>query len=467
MNAARHVAHPLHAPGRRIGDRFLGWLTWVLLGYALLGRTFAYVGVNPLYIGEITLLFGLLALYYSKTFLYVIQYAPAKLLFGLIFWGLLTTIPHVPTYGIDALRDAVIYAYGVFTFIVAGLLIQNGERLRFLLLRYRTFAVIFISIIWLIFIAYKSFKATLPLLPGTNVTAISAKGGDIMVHMAGCCAFLMVGMGRLNWKLALLLLIDLAMIMVSNRGGMVSWVIALSIIMVLRPPQLKLSKLTYGLALIVTVVALWNPTFNLQERRSISLEQVWTNVASIFTETEDSALKGTKEWRLQWWGEIVDYTFFGEHFLLGKGFGINLANSDGYQVEDGDALRSPHNGHMTVLARAGVPGFALWLVLHGVWFYQMFFACLEARRRRDYNWAGIFLFLISYWLAFMVNGSFDVFLEGPMGGIWFWSLMGAGIGALHIFRHTPEIAWDAPADDATASLQPRSSSWYHQHGEAA
>ena len=26
--------------------------------------------------------------------------------------------------------------------------------------------------------------------------------------------------------------------------------------------------------------------------------------------------------------------------------------------------------------------------------------------------------------AFMVNSSFDVYLEGPQGGIWFWALMG-------------------------------------------
>jgi hypothetical protein len=34
----------------------------------------------------------------------------------------------------------------------------------------------------------------------------------------------------------------------------------------------------------------------------------------------------------------------------------------------------------------------------------------------------------------MVNASFDVFLEGPTGGIWFWSLFGLGIAALEIQR---------------------------------
>lgn len=449
MITAPQVALRQHARVGRFGDRFLGWLTWVLLGYALLGRTFAYIGVNPLFIGEITLLFGLVALYRSKTFLYVVQYTPAKLLMGLMFWGLVTTLPHIPEHGIDALRDAVIYGYGVFMFIVAGLLIEHADRLRMLLLRYRKFIVLFLSVIWVIFIIFKGFKDSLPLLPGTNVTLVSAKGGDIMVHIAGCCVFMMVGMKRMSWKLGLILLLDLALIMVSNRGGMVSFALSLGLVMMLKPPQLKVSKVLYGFALVITIVALWNPSFNVQGNREVSLDQVWTNVKSIIGETESSALEGTKEWRLEWWGKIIDYTVFGEHFLTGKGFGVNLANSDGYQVERDEALRSPHNGHMTVLARAGVPGFVLWLSLHGVWFFQLFFAALEARRRRDYNWAGIFIFFMAYWLSFMVNGSFDVFLEGPMGGIWFWSLMGAGLGALHIYRHNPEVAWDAETDPYT------------------
>jgi hypothetical protein len=35
-----------------------------------------------------------------------------------------------------------------------------------------------------------------------------------------------------------------------------------------------------------------------------------------------------------------------------------------------------------------------------------------------------------------VNGGFDVFLEGPQGGIWFWSIMGFGMAALITQRTT-------------------------------
>ena len=447
MISADYVATTRVHPVSRLGDRFLGWLTWVLLGYALLSRSFAYVGVNPLFIGEVTLLFGVAALYQSKSTRVALRYGPVKWLVALIFWGLVTTLPHVSTYGVDSLRDAVLYGYGIFMLIVAGVVIQRPDRLRFLLMRYRPFILIFFASAWLIFTLYKTFKYSLPLLPGTTVTVISAKPGDLMVHITGCCAFLMVGMGRMNWKLALLLFVNLAVIMVSNRGGMVAFVLAMIVVVSLRPPQLRLSKLVYGFLTLITVIALWNPAISREKGRDVSLEQVWENIQSIFGETDQSALKGTKEWRLNWWTQIVDYTFFGEYFLMGKGFGINLANSDGYQVEEEDALRSPHNGHMTMLARAGVPGFILWLLVHASWAWLMLRSCIHARRRADFNWAGIFLFLLAYWLAFMVNTSFDVFLEGPMGGIWFWTIMGAGIAAVHLYRYQPQVAWDDAAHD--------------------
>jgi hypothetical protein len=44
------------------------------------------------------------------------------------------------------------------------------------------------------------------------------------------------------------------------------------------------------------------------------------------------------------------------------------------------------------------------------------------------------LWILSFWLAFMVNAAFDVFLEGPQGGVWFWSLIGFGIAALEAQR---------------------------------
>jgi hypothetical protein len=49
-----------------------------------------------------------------------------------------------------------------------------------------------------------------------------------------------------------------------------------------------------------------------------------------------------------------------------------------------------------------------------------------------------FMFIFAFWLAFLINGSFDVFIEGPMGGIWFWTIVGTGMAAVWIYKNYPE-----------------------------
>ena len=48
------------------------------------------------------------------------------------------------------------------------------------------------------------------------------------------------------------------------------------------------------------------------------------------------------------------------------------------------------------------------------------------------------MFLFVYWCAFMANAAFDVYLEGPLGGIWMWTVYGVGLGAMWVFDHCPE-----------------------------
>ena len=95
---------------------------------------------------------------------------------------------------------------------------------------------------------------------------------------------------------------------------------------------------------------------------------------------------------------------------------------------------------MTVLARAGVPGLVLWVLLQGTFAWSLATAYFRARRDRQEWWARVNLWVLAFWLAFMVNASVDVFLEGPQGGIWFWCLIGFGIAALEAQRRAQAIA---------------------------
>jgi hypothetical protein len=49
-----------------------------------------------------------------------------------------------------------------------------------------------------------------------------------------------------------------------------------------------------------------------------------------------------------------------------------------------------------------------------------------------------------YALGFLIDATFDVTLEGPMAGIWFWSLIGVGTGATMVYRASAPSMLESP-----------------------
>jgi hypothetical protein len=170
--------------------------------------------------------------------------------------------------------------------------------------------------------------------------------------------------------------------------------------------------------------------------RSISARQIADNLVSIFGQGGDLT-ESTKRWREDWWKVIRDDTVHGPHFWTGRGFGLNLAEADGFLEtgSDGPPTRSPHSVHMTILARAGMPGLVLWTLFLASWLGILTGATVDARRRGQFEWAGLFLFVGCYVISIIINASFDVSIEGPAMGIWFWCLVGFGIGSVMVYRH--------------------------------
>lgn len=438
-------APTLGPPQNRLTNRYFGWLCFVLLGYALLGKGFAYLGARPLFIGEITLLLGLVALASSRPAAQMLRRCPTLWPLGvMMLWGAACTVPYLSTYGATALRDAVVWGYALFAVIAAALLIDKPSRLKLLFHRYQRFVLLFVGLIWAFRLVLSAAPGLVPHLPGSPVPLIYLKAGDILVHSGGVAVFLLLGMAYPRPWLVFLLVAELFIGGIHNRGGLLSAVLAVGVTLLLKPSTgSRLAQLAAGLCVFLVLLLIIQPEMEVGGKE-LSVEQFWDNVESVFTETESGRLEGTKEWRLNWWGDIIGYTIGGPHFWTGKGFGINLANSDGYQVTHDDSLRSPHNAHLTMLARAGVPGFVLWILVHLTWLVRMLKAYFRSLRRGDRAWSSVFLFLIAYWTAFMTNASFDVYLESPMGGVWFWALFGFGIGAMQIYAHRPEVLWSRP-----------------------
>jgi hypothetical protein len=125
-----------------------------------------------------------------------------------------------------------------------------------------------------------------------------------------------------------------------------------------------------------------NETEQLTER-PVSAHQILENAKSIVGQSGRQT-EGTKEWRLNWWNIIINDTLYGPSFWTGRGFGINLADAVGFggtNPHRNPSLRSPHSAHMTLLARAGVPGVVLWSIVLISWVGMQLNAMLSARAR--------------------------------------------------------------------------------------
>jgi hypothetical protein len=406
---------------------FLAALGLLLIGYAFLDRGFAHVGVPPVYLGDVVLALGVVAVVMAPRAAKVLtlRNAVQQLLLGFMTWGLIRTVPYVGRDGTDALRDAVLWAYAGFALLVFVTLDRNSaERVPFV---YRNLMPFFL--IWLPIGALVTQLVDTPPVPGGNVPVINLKLGDAGVHLAGIAAFALLGLGGL-WRApiaaaqSVAFLVSLGLVASINRGGLLAAGASALVLPFARPSRNWLVALLMASVLVGTGLLI--DPFSRSELpggRSASVAQIAANVSSIFSEGA-AGLEGTKAFRLDWWSTIVDYTIFGAYFWTGKGFGVNLRVDD--LVLAPDEVRAPHNSHVTILARMGVPGLVLWVALLVAFARAVLAAMFQALAARQQQRSRVLLWVFVYWLAMLINTSFDPYLESPMGGIWFWSVLGFG-----------------------------------------
>jgi O-antigen ligase len=287
---------------------------------------------------------------------------------------------------------------------------------------------------------------------GEHVPFIFQKSGDLAVHLAGAGSFRLIGLNQRASQRpsGLRRLADLtfwscwvicaAWSASASRSGLLTMVVSMAIIFAMGYGRRII--LLAGTAVLAAGIILGALQIGVRYHgpREISMDQLLANSLSIVGDTRadlDSgidirSLQANTNWRLNWWRHIVNDTVSTDHFWTGRGFGLNLATADGFQVDARESLRSPHSIQMTILARVGVPGLAAWLLFLTAMAAAL---VLQARRMRllgFLGWHALNVWVLTYWIATIVNGSFDVYLEGPQGGIWSWCLVGLGIAAVEL-----------------------------------
>ena len=387
----------------------------VLLLYVFFNKGVAYS-----YMAEILLVAGILILFINRKHL-ELGLDTKQILIGIfIILSFLFILVGVFQYSIfNVLRDSLAFQYAWFAFIIYFFKNEYDYIWQKIIQIYKwTPLVIFLNF----FLFYFVFLYLPPINIFGNQNIIIYKNGDKSVHLliSTILMFLYTEKYSRKWLVGntVLIVINFLILLAFTRSGSVAYILALfsffffSKEKILNESVRKLLKfvpiiMLLGMGLFVAIDIQGDA-----QGRTISISQITDNFSSIVTTNIDGNLVENKVWRLIWWAKLVNESFTLQHFFVGKGLGMSLAGNDILNTDDN--LRSPHNFHLTILARFGYFVFLAWII----WLVSLFKALFTRKL------AGKTLAITSILLAFIINGSFDVFFEGPMGAFPFWTFVG-------------------------------------------
>ena len=148
--------------------------------------------------------------------------------------------------------------------------------------------------------------------------------------------------------------------------------------------------------------------------------------------------------RLVWWRAVVDETLE-ENPVFGLGFGHDLAArflaDYGLVGADDFTARSPHSIVLTILGRMGLAGLVGWLAIA----WGMALMTRRVFRQGAADGRG----LVSLAWVIWISACFGVVLEGPMGAVVFWTVLGLANAA-------PSVSPAAAAESDIQTLTPAS-----------
>jgi hypothetical protein len=377
-------------------------------------------GVAYTYLVEALWLFGILLLLMHRKKAELIWNKTTKLIFFFIAISFLYILRGFTKYDLlDLIRDSFIFQYGWFVFI----LFLFKEKLEII------WETLFFIYKWFPFVALLNFilQYFVPFFETVNpfggIPILLYKNGDMGVQLLISTLLLLYTFENktLKWRVLLSLVIALDFLILASysRSGIVAFLASmLCFIYFNKDIQLQsrvrmLIKFLPIILLVVTPIYINIKVAENFQGRAVGLEQIKNNFSSIVGGTTDATSENNVVWRLVWWAKIIDYSLSSPNFFIGKGLGMNLATDDDIITLD-DSLRSPHNFHLNVMSRFGVLLFMIWMYFLIQLLKPLFKKQLQGKR----------LLIGCILLAFLLNASFDVFLEGPMGAFPFWTWMG-------------------------------------------
>jgi hypothetical protein len=377
-------------------------------------------GVAYSYMAEILLVVGIFILFINRK-KFEIGLDRKQIIIGIfIIISFLFIIFGVFQYSLlNVLRDSLAFQYAWFAFIIYFLKNESEFIWQKIVKIYKWVPLVILLNFFLFYFVFLY-------LPSINIfgnqSIIIYKNGDKSVHLliSTILMFFCTEKYSKKWLIAntILIVINFLILLALTRSGSVAYILALFSFFFFSKEKILYESLRKLLKFVPIIMLSGMGLFvaiDIQgdaQGRTISLSQITDNFSSIVSTNIDGNLAENKVWRLIWWAKLVNESFTVKHFFVGKGLGMSLAGNDISNTDDN--LRSPHNFHLTILARFGYLVFITWII----WLVSLFKPLFTRKL------AGKTLAITSILLAFIINGSFDVYFEGPMGAFPFWTFVG-------------------------------------------
>jgi len=387
----------------------------VLLLYVFFNKGVAYS-----YMAEITMVAGIFILFINRKDFEIALDAKQIIVGFFILICFLFILAGVFQYSLfNVLRDSLALQYAWFAIIIYFFKSESEFIWEKVIQIYKWVPLVLLLNLFLFYFVFLNLP-TINIFGNENI--IMYKNGDKAVHLliSTILMFLYSHTYSKKWLIinTVLITINLIVLFALSRSGTVAYLLALFSFFIFSKEKIlndTLSKLLKFIPIIMVVGIGIFFVLDIQgdsQGRTISFTQITDNFSSLVSSDIDGSLTDNKVWRLVWWAKLVSESFTLQHFFVGKGLGMSLAGSDLANAEDN--LRSPHNFHLTILARFGYIVFIVWLY----WLVSIFKPLFTRKL------VGKTLALSAILLAFVINGSFDVYFEGPMGAFPFWTFVG-------------------------------------------
>ena len=395
------------------------YLNFYLLVYAL----YAYFnkGIAYSYLVEILLVIGMIWFIKDLRKVELIWNRSMQLLIAFLVVSVIYIGRGLGKYPImDIIRDSFMINYAAFV-LVLFVMKDHIEYLKQGLYQiYKWYPIV--ALISFLLISYIPFFEKFSLFGGNPL--LLYKYNDMGVHLLITTLLMLNGNIQISKKHAIvnsIIIIYLILVVAAyNRSGMVAF-IAGGIIFYLYAKNQRIKNfvkqnLRYLPLLLIVAVSLYAST-KVQENfqgRKIGLGQLQDNVVSLLSSNTEGTLNDNKIWRLTWWAKIIEDSYASaSNFLFGRGLGMSMAEVNEI-VTDDDSLRSPHSIHLNLLGRFGYPFFIAWFL----WIYLVL---INIRSKTGSQYRTTLLAILT---AFIINASFDVYFEGPMGAFPCWTFVG-------------------------------------------